>query len=213
MKENINIVLEDSVKRLATSFVAGLLIVIGCVANLKVGGVAGGVLFSFALATIVVFQLDLLTGLFGYDSFNYKALGITLVGNMLGCFLGGLVFSSFLTGIQEAAELVIYQRMLSGSLSNLLLAIPCGMIVTIAIGGVAENTYIPLLIGVPIFVLCGFPHCVADFGYICMARTMYWAWPLTIVGNYLGCNFYRVYLWENPNNKRIARKKVGFHTK
>lgn len=201
----------DHLKRLVTSFISGLLIVLGCVANLKIGGVVGGVMFSFALLTIVLFQLDLLTGAFGFYSFELDRLGIVFLGNMLGCFLGGLAFRYSLPDISEAANLVISQRTANGYLANLLLAIPCGMIVTIAIGS-SEDSLIPLLIGVPIFVMCGLPHCVADFGYISLSGSYYFAWPMTIIGNYIGCNFYRAYQWESKAQKvqKQTGKKIGF---
>lgn len=167
-------------------------------------------MFSFALLTIVIFQLDLLTGAFGFFSFELDRLGVVFLGNMLGCFLGGLAFRYSLPGIQEAADLVISQRIANGYLSNLLLAIPCGMIVTIAIGA-SEDSFIPLLIGVTIFVTCGLPHCVADFGYISLSDHYYYAWPMTIIGNYLGCNFYRAYQWESKSEKKIPGKKIGFN--
>lgn len=203
--------MEDILKRLATSFVAGFLITLGCVANLKMGGIVGGVLFSFALLSIIVFHLDLLTGAFGYSSFEWGKLGLIFVGNMLGCLVGGLIFGSTMIDIKAAASTLISQRETAGLLSNFLLAIPCGIIVTIAIGASSEDTFLPLLIGVPIFVLCGMPHCVADAGYIAIAGKGYWGWLLTIVGNYIGCNFYRLYLWEFSNKEEKTTKKIGFN--
>ncbi|MBQ7683793.1 MAG: hypothetical protein IJT48_04845 [Bacteroidaceae bacterium] len=44
------------------AILAGLCISIGCTVNMKVGGVAGAVLFAFGLTTVVYYGLKLYTG-------------------------------------------------------------------------------------------------------------------------------------------------------
>ena len=44
------------------AILAGICISIGCVVNLRVGGVAGAVLFAFGLTTVVYYGLKLYTG-------------------------------------------------------------------------------------------------------------------------------------------------------
>lgn len=199
-------------KEFATSLVAGFLISMGCAANLHMsGGVVGALLFAFALLTIVTLQLDLLTGTFGSRPLYWDGFFVIYFGNIFGCLLGGLIFSYSLPGLKEAAEELILQRENLGILKAFLLSIPCGMIVTIAIAGV-EDSYLPLLIGVPLFVLCGFPHCIADAGYALIAGRMYSFWPITIFGNYLGCNFYWLYRWYF-SEKEPERKSIGFGSK
>jgi formate/nitrite transporter FocA (FNT family) len=44
------------------AILAGMLIVVGAVTYLTIGGIAGAVLFSIGLITILVFKLDLFTG-------------------------------------------------------------------------------------------------------------------------------------------------------
>ena len=44
-----------------SAILAGLCISIGCVVNLRVGGVAGAVLFAFGLNTVVDYGLELYT--------------------------------------------------------------------------------------------------------------------------------------------------------
>ena len=48
------------------AILAGICISIGCVVNLRVGGVAGAVLFAFGLTTVVYYGLKLYTGTAGF---------------------------------------------------------------------------------------------------------------------------------------------------
>ena len=51
---------------LPLAILAGVCISIGCVVNLRVGGVAGAVLFAFGLTTVVYYGLKLYTGTAGF---------------------------------------------------------------------------------------------------------------------------------------------------
>ena len=51
---------------LRSAILAGLCISIGCIVNLRVGGVAGAVLFAFGLLAVVHYKLKLYTGTAGF---------------------------------------------------------------------------------------------------------------------------------------------------
>ena len=51
---------------LRSAILAGLCISIGCIVNLRVGGVAGAVLFGFGLLAVVHYKLKLYTGTAGF---------------------------------------------------------------------------------------------------------------------------------------------------
>ena len=53
-------------KIIPLAILAGICISIGCVVNLRVGGVAGAVLFAFGLTTVVYYGLKLYTGTAGF---------------------------------------------------------------------------------------------------------------------------------------------------
>ena len=66
-----------------------------------------------------------------------------------------------------------------------------------------EKNYLPLLFAVPLFIVCGFTHCVADaFYYLCVpvAFLKAHAWQVLgvyvciVLGNLIGCNLYRIVL-------------------
>lgn len=90
-----------------------------------------------------------------------------------------------------------------GPLKGFVLAIGCGFIMTTAVTFARQGKNLPLFFGVPLFIMCGFPHCVADAFYYCCASADYItsnigaiiAFYLSIVaGNFVGCNLYR-WLW------------------
>ena len=75
------------------------------------------------------------------------------------------------------------------------------MIMTLAVYGARKGNYLPLLFGVPVFIMCGLPHCVADAYYYGVALVvgrfdvmMLWAWLWAIIGNYVGCNLPRWFM-------------------
>ena len=55
-----------------------------------------------------------------------------------------------------------------------------------------------VLFGVPLFIVCGFYHSIADVTYIVAAwkwsPALLWYYPLIVLGNYVGCNVRRVTL-------------------
>ena len=184
------------------AILAGICIGIGSFVNMKIGGFYGAVLFAFGLLVVVKEKYNLFTGIAGWTT-DIKQLLVSLIGNFVGCGLVGQVgkfCSPF--DMSTAAETVITGRINTGPIGCFFLAILCGFIVTVSVKHARNNSYAPLLIGVPVFILAGFPHCIADiysltavsFDYmkehwICMLAV----WSSIIVGNYVGCNLYRIH--------------------
>ena len=73
------------VKILRSAFLAGLCISVGCVVNLRVGGVAGAVLFSFGLLAVLHYKLKLYTGTAGFIRVrsDWSMLVAVLLGNII----------------------------------------------------------------------------------------------------------------------------------
>lgn len=74
----------------------------------------------------------------------------------------------------------------------------------------------------PAFIICGFPHCVADsFYYVSCSRefveandlSLLAAYLPTVLGNYLGCNAYRLTIgmpaWFTPLTDETASTKAS----
>jgi formate/nitrite transporter FocA (FNT family) len=103
-------------------------------------------------------------------------------------------------GIQAAALNIMNTRIESGAIGCGLLAIGCGLLMTTAVNFARQKNFIPLLLAVPLFIVCGFPHCVADaFYYMTIpfntwTLELLWVYLATVLGNAIGCNLYRILL-------------------
>ena len=168
------------------------------------GTLAGAVLFSFGLLTVVGYKLKLYTGTAGFIRKNeVGSLLLILLGNIAGCFMVSLLARVTPLEVQAAAQRILELRLSTGALRCGLLGIGCGFIMTTAVQFARQNQYLPLLFGVPLFIMCGFTHCVADaFYYLCVPLAFWKAHALQILtvyicivlGNLIGCNLYRIIL-------------------
>lgn len=168
------------------------------------GPLVGAVLFSFGLLTVLGYRLKLYTGTAGFINKNETGeLFLILLGNIAGCFIMALMTRLSPMDMQTAAKSILELRLGTGALRCGLLAVGCGFIMTTAVQFAREKQYLPLLFGVPLFIVCGFPHCVADvFYYMCVPVEFLRADALSIImlyisivlGNLVGCNLYRIVL-------------------
>lgn len=176
---------------LVSSVLAGICIGIGGVVYLKVGGVAGAVLFSIGLISVVCWKLKLFTGTAGFiDRTNWASLFPILFGNIVGCILVALLPT------HVDAEKIVQARVASGWFNAFLLAIACGFLMTTAVNFARKGNWLPLLFAVPVFILCGFYHCIADtFYYAAAWKSLTWevlpVYLATVAGNFVGCNLPR----------------------
>lgn len=185
------------------SVIAGICIGIAATVYLKVGGLAGSILFAFGLIAVVSLQLLLFTGV-SYMIWRkgYPRLAGILLLNLLGCLLVASVTST--PELTETAESIITKRLSLGPLKCGLLAIGCGFIMTTAVSQakLTPRNWWPLLFGVPVFIQCGFPHCIADAFYLEACSPGYLVdnindiilfYTSIVIGNYAGCNLCRLY--------------------
>lgn len=168
------------------------------------GSLVGAVLFSFGLLTVVGYKLKLYTGTAGFINKNETGnLFMILLGNITGCLLMALLSRVSPLDIQAAAQNILELRLRTGAVRCGLLGIGCGFIMTTAVQFARQKQYLPLLFGVPLFIVCGFTHCVADaFYYLCVPAAFWKVHALQIlavyicivIGNLIGCNLYRIVL-------------------
>lgn len=171
------------------------------------GSLAGAVLFSFGLLTVVGYKLKLYTGTAGFIKRKEAGeLFLILAGNIVGCLCMALLTRMSPMDIQGAAQKIMELRLGTGALKCGLLAIGCGFIMTTAVHFARQGQYLPLLFGVPLFIVCGFPHCVADaFYFLCVPVAFVKAhflqvlcvYVCIVLGNLVGCNLYRIVLSED----------------
>ncbi len=199
------------IKLLRSSIFAGIAIgtagfgfLASCLQSDVYGPLVGAVLFSFGLLTVLGYGLKLYTGTAGFIVRNeIGRLFMILLGNIAGCLCVGLLARVSPMNIQAAAQNILELRLKTGPLNCGLLGIGCGFIMTTSVEFARRKQYLPLLLGVPLFIVCGFTHCVADaFYYLCVPAAFWKAHALQIsavylsivLGNLVGCNLYRIVL-------------------
>jgi len=173
------------------SLLAGFAIGIAAICFLKGGQLIGAALFSFGLSAVVYSKWPLYTGMAGFfqDRKQFLALWPMLLCNVAGTALATLMTIEMNLG--EAAAPLVEARLSRGFTGCLLPAIGCGFIMSVSVKYARKGQWIPLLLGIPTFVMCGFPHCVADIAYYSIApagTAMLLPWLGTVVGNFIGCN-------------------------
>ena len=168
------------------------------------GSLVGAVLFSLGLMAVVGYKLKLYTGTAGFINKNEVGqLFLILLGNIIGCLCLGLMTRVSPMDIQTAAQKVLELRLKTGALRCGLLGIPCGLLMTTAVTFARKGNMLPLLFAVPLFIVCGFTHCVADAFYYCAvpvaflkahALQVLGVYVCIVLGNLIGCNLYRIVL-------------------
>ncbi len=195
MRKNLDLLLK--------SMLAGVAISCGCTVFLKIGGLEGAVLFAFGLSTVVYYKLSLYTGTAGFINVRTQVprLLFILLGNIMGCLLWAMAMRHALPTLSETATALLTKRLELDLLSSTLLAVGCGFIMTTAVNFARQGHFIPLLLGVPLFIMCGFLHSIADAFYYLMCPPQFLAdhwWPVLrlylsiVLGNFIGCNLYRM---------------------
>lgn len=166
------------------------------------GSLFGSVLFALGLLAIVGYKLKLYTGTAGFiNKDEVGNLMVILLGNIIGCFLIATLtnFSPIADGIHQVAANILNSRIHIGAIGCGLLAVGCGLLMTTAVNFARQQNFLPLLFSVPLFIVCGFPHCIADAFYyltipeLCTTELI-GVYICTVVGNAIGCNLYRIVL-------------------
>lgn len=190
---------------ISLSLFAGLLIGIAGLVFLHIGGLGGAVLFAFGLMSVSITKTLLFTGKAGYLPYRESLQLIPMVVfNAIGCLFTAYIASytinddvlATLHTIMDAREAASWHGILVTSIGT-------GVIVSLAIYGVHKGTYLPLLYGVPVFIMCGLPHSIADAFYYWVAilngefeAWIITAWIMSVVGNYIGCNLPRWFMGD-----------------
>ena len=196
------------IETLKSAILSGIAVGIAGFGFLATRDIVGSILFAFALLTVVNYKLKLYTGTAGFIKRNeLPHLLLVLFGNLIGCFLMALLARCSPMELQASAENLLQGRLNIGPIKGGLLAIGCGFIMTTAVTFARKGNNLPLLIGVPLFITSGFPHCAADAFFYLTAPLDFWMENLgsillfyvnIVVGNFIGCNLYRWVMGKNP---------------
>ena len=147
----------------------------------------------------------LYTGKAGYfgRELGFKELGIIILGNVFGVGIIALLSRWAGVGVDNAAALISGRLQISLG-SVFVRGIGCGLIIDIVVWLYKEKeTIIPILFGVPLFILTSQLHSIAEPYYILTAGILSWRillyWVLVVLGNFIGCNIRRLFI---PSTKR-----------
>lgn len=177
-------------KILFKSFLAGIMIAIGGTVFLSIENkVIGASLFSIGLFGVLIYNLNLYTGKIGYliTNFNLKYIKemiITLIGNFIGaCSVGFILrYTRIYDNIYEKSLILANTKLNDNILSIFILSIFCGLLMYYAVNGFKKQTdfgkYLVVYLGVAVFILCGFEHCIANMYYFSVADI----WSLKTLG-------------------------------
>lgn len=177
---------------LLKSVMAGICIGIGGIVYLSVENkVVGAALFATGLFTVCTMGYHLYTGKACYllDSPNKGSYLIWLAqvwaGNLIGTVLVGYAMRLTRNGpaLAEKAQALCQTKLGDSLLSIFILAIFCNIMIYIGVESYRSNPhplgkYLGILLGIMVFILSGFEHCVANMFYFSVAN----AWSLTAVG-------------------------------
>ena len=198
-------------KTVRSAMLSGIAVAIAGWGYLAYKDIVGAVLFSFGLLTVVNYKLKLYTGTAGFVPFRdengksclLKSIGdllLILAANIFGCLVISLLSRCSPLELGASAQAILESRLAVGPLKAGLLAIGCGFIMTTVVTFAREGKPLALLFGVPLFINCGFPHCLADAFYYMTVPLSYTSehigeiavlYPCLVVGNFVGCNLYR----------------------
>ena len=180
------------------SILASILIGFGVAVLLFLGNPLGPIFFAFGLMGVCYLGADLYTGKAGYYWKNKKVeLATILVANLVAGYLFGLALGYSSPQIVPTAQNLIASW--DFSVAYFIRSIFCGMIMYICVELFKRGTYVGILYGVPLFIYCGFPHCIANVIILGVAMTWHWALILAIMGNFVGGMIINILSTKNLN--------------
>ena len=158
--------------------------------------VVGAVLFSVALLCICMKGYALFTGKVGFlpEEHSKTALQLLLaglLGNLIGTFLCGFFLRLGLPALGEAARTICAAKLAQAPAAALIRGVFCGILMYLAVSIWKERqTPLGILFCIPVFILSGFEHSIADMFYFAVSgivslKAFVFLW-LVIIGNALG---------------------------
>ena len=151
---------------------AGIMIAIGGSVFLACDNkYVGAVLFSVALLCICYLGYYLFTGKIGYlakdfSKSNILNLATALAVNLIITFLLGMLISFALPNLAEKAYTICTAKLEQSFLITFIRAVFCGVLMYTAVEIFKEKkTPLGIIFCIPVFILCGFEHSVADMFY------------------------------------------------
>ncbi len=151
---------------------AGILISIGGSVFLACDNkYVGAVMFSVALLCICLKGYSLYTGKIGFipekhDKEAFSVLLLGLLGNLIGTVACGYAIRYALPALGETAEKICTLKLEQTLPQTLIRGLFCGVLMYLAVSIFRDRQkVIGILFCIPVFILAGFEHSVADMFY------------------------------------------------
>lgn len=174
------------------SILAGLLISLAGIVYLNCPDkIVGSLLFSLGLISVILLEANLFTGKIGYVNSKRSILDslLMLVFNLVAAAIVGLIYRRGSDAAAQVAESKLLMFSETWWLTGLK-AIGCGAAIYLAVEGYKKSkSLIPVILGVMVFILAGWNHCIADCFYMAAGSSSALAIPyllVVIVGNSIG---------------------------
>lgn len=137
----------------------------------------GAFLFSVGLFTVLAYGFNLYTGKVGYilqnDRVFLAEVLVTIVGNLVGCLIVGYFFQFGMAETMCQAKLDAFlsdDGTLPGVVDALAKGVMCGLLMYIAVDCYrTKGSPLATFICVPVFIMAGFEHSIADMFYFTSA--------------------------------------------
>ncbi len=190
---------------------AGIFIGIGGTVLLSLENrTVGSILFSVALLSICMLGLYLFTGKVGYLVNDHSAKNILsvvtgLFGNAVGCWIAAAGVRICRPSVIETAQALVAPKLTKGPAYAIIAGIFCGILMYTAVQIYREKSSTAgIFFCVPVFILAGFEHSIADMFYFFCAGEysvrMVVFLLLVVIGNSIGG-------WLMPLFARLAGGK------
>lgn len=191
-------------RRIIDGFLAGMLISLGGAVFLACKGETslpyaqyiGAFFFSTALLCICMFGFSLYTGRIGYVLSKHKkedvsVLLLGLLGNTIATAVFGFLLGAVFPAMKGTAEVLCTAKLGQGYGFALARAILCGILVYLAVEIYkSKNSPLGVLLCIPVFILSGYEHSIADMFYFAVYGVPSWNafgyLMIIVAGNSLG---------------------------
>ena len=147
---------------------------------------------------------NLFTGKCGFlisDKIKLLDLFLILLFNLIAGYLLGLLFS--FTDKEVLSNAVSRVTTWEFSFPYFVKGVMCGVIMYIAVFMYKKGTPLGIIFGIPLFIFCGFQHCIANIITLGAAQTMHVAIILAIIGNFVGS----LLMWYFSKDVILPKKK------
>jgi len=186
------------------SISAAVLIALGDYVLLKLGNPIGPFLFALGLLGVCYMNLNLFTGKCGFlieNKIKVTDLLIILVVNLISGYLVGLAMSVTDPEIMKNAVAKVATWNISKAF--FVKSVLCGVVMYIAVYMYKKGTPLGILFGIPLFIFCGFQHCIANVITLGIARTFDYSLFICIIGNFIGS----LLIWYFSKDAATKEKK------